>query len=305
MPVVFKRHALASQPPLGAVTLSDYGRNDLGIIGCWPRWWELGRNNTNDGYGQLTDISDTQAHLVQTGGSSNFPGWYTSQSAPIGMPLIDVDAASTSPRIRSSTGTDLTRAGDVTFGLWISRQTQSSSPQQIIGCAASGETEATNTQYLLDFNSFSYNLRYFHEYGAGVNQFSSTYTLPAGLHRVVCTRDAVSKQVLVYVDGVVRITYNYTTNPTGGSSAQFFLSGTSSSFPADVGFATPFVSNRVWTPEQVIKDYNQATRWTMFSGAPSIGFLPIAEGRIMSSLANYGGLAGLGGLAGIKGGLAG
>ena len=285
MTIVYKQPSRCKVEPKGTVELSSYGMDQLGIISCWPRWWELGRDTVDDGLGRLTDIGNSQNHLNRVGGTVNWPGWDNTAalSKQLGVPAIHVPSTANSFIETAASPADLQLTGHVTFGLWWQPETFTGAGSGVLIFGGDGETPDTNVLYGLWYFPSNNTIAYVHEYSSGSNQLSPGVVLTAGTtYRLVCTRDASAKQVKIYLNGVLTLTYNYTTAPSGGTLGRLQLGSWSGGNFTGGFFANPFVANKCWSEEQVLRDHHAATRWEMFKGPDKVGFLPAAANQTLT-----------------------
>lgn len=128
---------------------------------------------------------------------------------------------------------------------------------------ASGETLATNYPIIYQYNTYP-QVKFVWEYATGDNiDLISDVRLNTGLYsggefpamHITFVKDAVTKTVTTYVNGICRETLTYTTETAGGTSSGFYLGGSGAAIPAetlqfDVGHVAVF--QRVLTREEVV-----------------------------------------------------
>ncbi|MDO8592254.1 MAG: DUF2341 domain-containing protein [bacterium] len=150
--------------------------------------------------------------------------------------------------------------GDVTMSLWLKAASYSGAQDTLFGWAGgSSDAEAYNHLYLFSVNGIG-DINYHHEYGAGVNQ---TNTFDTNLsknvwYNTIVVRDTTAKTVKLYIDGKYFGVYNYSSDPTGGSSADLRIGGlygTSYNFDGQIDDVR--VYNYALTAAQVRDVYGQ------------------------------------------------
>jgi hypothetical protein len=112
----------------------------------------------------------------------------------------------------------------------------------IFSVGAAGETTATNYQILYRFNTYPV-MHIFWEFGSsGSDVILSPQTR---LYRdiydgtqfetkhVTLVKDSVGKTVSTYINGFLRETLSYSSEPSGGTSTSFFIGGVASAAPAE------------------------------------------------------------------------
>ena len=114
--------------------------------------------------------------------------------------------------------------GDLTLCAWIKGSLTGDGRIIAYGTGAP-DVEANN--YLYDITLMSSGaIRYFHEYGAGINVLFnfSNFTASADTIYFVCvTRDATAGEIKLYVDGSLKDTQSYSNAPTGGGSSSMAI----------------------------------------------------------------------------------
>jgi len=104
-------------------------------------------------------------------------------------------------------GNELNETGDITFEMWAEFTEATTGWIDLFhyGIAAL-ETEESNYFYLYYYKpAGSRRIVYVHEYGAGLNETTTeiSYEIPVGVpNHIVCTRDATTKTVKIYIDSV-------------------------------------------------------------------------------------------------------
>ena len=97
-----------------------------------------------------------------------------------------------------------------------------SSTIRTFSCGGNGETEADNVLYSMCRIATNGKLGVFWEYGAGLDQGAdytvSSYISGGNTYLISQTRDASTKEVDHYVDGVFKETVSYANNATGGTA---------------------------------------------------------------------------------------
>jgi len=113
--------------------------------------------------------------------------------------------------------------GDLTVELWFNAD-EINATSRLVQFGAQGETEATNTLYLLYLDT-SGDVVMLHENGAGVNnEVTFSTNLPVEeWHHLAISRDAAAKTYTLYVDGASIGTKTYANNPTGGGDAILWI----------------------------------------------------------------------------------
>ena len=134
----------------------------------------------------------------------------------------------------------------------------------IFSVGAAGETTATNYQILYRFNTYPV-MHIFWEFGSSG---SDVILAPeTRLYRdiydgtqfetkhVTLVKDSVGKTVSTYINGFLRETLSYSDEPSGGTSASFFIGGAAPAAPAEtltmsMGHFAFF--QKVLTPQEII-----------------------------------------------------
>jgi hypothetical protein len=136
--------------------------------------------------------------------------------------LIPSDALNTSVTLNSTQyifldNNAIGTVGDLSISVVVKLGAYSVSDAVLIAYGENSEFEAQNTLYLLSISPTGI-LKYQHESGAGVDTvITSTTTLQLNTTYIISlTRNTISKEILLYVDGLAVHTETYTNNPTGG-----------------------------------------------------------------------------------------
>lgn len=203
--------------------------------------------------------------------------------------------------------------GSFTFTAWIVPISDSTSDNLAVHVGSAGsEAQAENFNFRLRIRAGG-DMGYLHEYNNGTNQGEDTVNTNMPLNEwshCAWVRDDVAKTVTVYVNGLADSdVFTYTNSTNGGENGNLTLSwNTSESFDGYLDDA------RFWDrPLSAVEMHERyvnsqqgypglLNRWGHRAWSTQVA--PPAGGRIMSSLANRGGLAGAGGIAGPGGGLA-
>lgn len=119
--------------------------------------------------------------------------------------------------------------GDLTFAICLSRNPKdilAGRLYTVFSFDASGETEATNIQFSLNFREGLYS--YIHEYSTGTNElvnFGVAIDTISTVYYLALTRNSSTKTLKLYINGNLVDTQTYTNAPTGGSSCGTNLMG--------------------------------------------------------------------------------
>ena len=116
---------------------------------------------------------------------------------------------------------------DFSISLWVNLNTlPNGSEDALFTYTTSGESEIHNTLYEV-FIDTAGDLIYKHEYGNGIDEtykFNTADTIVSNSwYHLVLTRDSSTKQVSLYLNNTFIDSFNYTNNPSGGTSSTLYL----------------------------------------------------------------------------------
>ena len=186
---------------------------DGDVQGLWDFDWDSGSESTI-----LTDRSGNGNTLVPDGG--NIGPTYTKIGNLSGAHFFTDDAL----RVADST---LEITGDLTIEALTTWDGTGTTAAALLGYYGVGETEATNTLYLLaNHGTTGAGLRYFTESGAGVNEEVNTNRVEptrGGIILLGMIVDTTANTVTWVIDGIEIVSLSYTNDPSGGTSAELVV----------------------------------------------------------------------------------
>ena len=160
------------------------------------------------------------------------------------------------------TDTQLQIIGDLTVGFWVNADTFTADEVLLSQGESGSDTEPDNRLYELTWKTSSGNdIYYGHENGAGTdNEVTFDANLTAGIwYYVSIVRDVTANTVNLYINGVkTGATFNYTNDPTGGSTSELGIGADDDGLNnLDGKIDDVRIYNYARTPAQVAWDYNR------------------------------------------------
>ena len=115
-------------------------------------------------------------------------------------------------------------AGDISIAMWINADSYDQW-EPMLEYAAGSELEEDNNLYTVGWANATGDIRFFWEYGAGVNQLVDFNTnLNTGQwYHLVAVRNTAEKTAHLYIDGELFESQIYANNPTGGESGSLII----------------------------------------------------------------------------------
>ena len=193
----------------GTIGASSVNSLKDGLVGYW----------TFDGPDVTTSVKDMSGN----GNNGGFVGGATTSAKVSGKLGQALSFDGSDDYVNAANSSSLTLTGDTTVAAWVNLRSAPSTGAGILQYAdnASGaEAQNQNLLYEISWDTTSGNdIRLGHEYSTGTNQlntFDTNLSLNTWYH-LVGVRDATANTWILYKDGVLFGTYNYTTDADGGT----------------------------------------------------------------------------------------
>ena len=170
-----------------------------------------------------------------------------------------LDLESTSNQYAADTTTSgLNITGDMTMEFWVKPESLSTDMWIIDSGTSGSETEADNINFQARIESTG-EITYFHEYSTGTNDTVTTvssYITAGTWFHIAIGRDVTGNNILFYVDGVLKETIGYTSDPTGGATGNKLYVGINNGLNTGIDYDGLIDEIRIWdvlrTVDQIV-----------------------------------------------------